>query len=64
MEIEECRSWLDRHRGEYWQIAHEAGLSYSWIIRFAAGDIVNPGVYTIRKLASAIKRIEDRSTPV
>lgn len=47
-------SALDRHRGNWPEIAASAEVSYSWLSKFANNHIPNPGVVTLDKLAAAI----------
>jgi hypothetical protein len=48
---EEVRAQLLRRRGKYRQIAELAGVSYSWVEKFARGKIDRPTYLYLRKLA-------------
>ncbi len=41
-------------KGEWPVLAREAGVSYSWLVKFMGGEIPNPGVRTLTKLAAAL----------
>lgn len=48
--VEATRTHLRRHRGEWPDIATSAGLSYWWLLKFAQGQIKEPGASKIEKL--------------
>lgn len=50
----QLKARLARVKGDWPVIAKRAGLSYSWICKFAIGQIDNPGYETLRKLNSAL----------
>lgn len=47
--INEIR-WRMRQRPSLTQVAREAGLTYSWVCKFADGRINNPTVRTVTRL--------------
>ena len=46
----EVRAALEARRGDWPQIADEAGVSHSWISQFVRNKIPNPGFATLMKL--------------
>lgn len=49
-----------RHKGDWVSLASESGLSYSWLTKFAQGQIPDPRLSTVAKLATAIERRETK----
>lgn len=47
------RERLNLIRGDWLRIATAAGVSHSWISQFVRGKIRNPGIETLRAVASA-----------
>ena len=52
---EELKAALDARKGDWPAVAHDAGVSYSWLTKYAAGKIGNPGYATLVKLRDALK---------
>lgn len=50
----QLKARLSRVKGDWPVIAQKSGLSYSWVCKFAVGQISNPGYETLRKLSSAL----------
>ena len=44
------RDSLRKHKGNWIEIAREANVSHSWIGKFVAGNIPNPGYKTLLAL--------------
>lgn len=47
-----------RAHGNYTQVAQETGISLSWMYQFGRGEIQNPGLATIKKLAEWLEERE------
>lgn len=47
--VDETRARL-RKRGQLAKVAHETGLTYSWLTKFSDGRISNPTVRTLIQL--------------
>lgn len=47
---------LDARRGDWQALAAKAGVSYSWLSKFANGHIPNPGFATLTKLHNELSR--------
>lgn len=45
---------LRRRQGEWPDIAKAAGLSYSWLCKFAQNKIPNPGIESLAQLDKAL----------
>jgi len=45
---------LNQRKGEWPQIAQEAGVSYSWLCKLAQGVIQNPRYLHLQKLARVL----------
>lgn len=54
--LENIRNELRSRKGDWGVIASEAGVSYSWLTKFANNKIPNPGVITIERLDGILKR--------
>jgi len=48
--IDDLRSYVRNHTLSQEKLAREAGISYSWLSKFAQGQIDNPRANTITKL--------------
>lgn len=57
------RQRLDARRGEWPEIAKQAGVSHSWLSKFMRGCIPNPGLRTLEKLDSALSPELAQPTP-
>lgn len=57
---EEVKTLLVRRRGEWRAVAAGAGVSHSWICKFANGHIPNPGFVTLCKLKDYLTRRKSR----
>lgn len=44
------RSLLKQRKGHWRKIADAAGVSYSWVCKFAGGEIPNPGYARLQRL--------------
>ena len=55
--IHEVTALLNKRRGDWPQIAADdaAGVSYSWLTKFATGRIKNPGYLKLRTLRDYLK---------
>ena len=51
----QIKALLERRRGDWAEIAAGAGVSYSWLSKFANGHIPNPGFATLCKLHDYLK---------
>ena len=45
---------LEAKKGEWLSVAKAAGISYSWLSKFANGHIPNPGYATLTKLHAVL----------
>ena len=45
---------LNERKGDWQRVARTAGVSYSWLTKFAQGRIPNPGYMTLKRLHSAL----------
>ncbi len=52
----EVRDLLEARRGDWRQIAADAGVSYSWVSQFMRNKIPNPGFETLKSLAHALSQ--------
>lgn len=50
----ELRAQLAERKGEWPAIAERAGVSYSWLCKFAVGRIDNPGYDSLKRLNGAL----------
>ena len=48
-----ARELLDRCRGHWPVVEKRSGVSYSWLSKFARGEIANPGVDTLQAVRDA-----------
>ncbi len=48
------RERLENRRGDWPEIAVSAGISHSWLSKFANGHIPNPGLRTLERLELAL----------
>jgi len=55
-------SMLNAKKGDWQAISEAAGVSYSWLSKFANGHIPNPGYVTLRKLHDTLSS-KRRATP-
>ena len=46
------KKWLSDERGNWPQIAEEAGVGYEWLTALMQGDIKDPGIQKIERLAA------------
>jgi transcriptional regulator with XRE-family HTH domain len=51
---ENLKAQLREQRGNFQSIAERAGMSYSWLSKFANDHIPNPGITSLRKLKAAL----------
>jgi transcriptional regulator with XRE-family HTH domain len=56
--IAELRAYVRAHELSQEKLAREAGISYSWLSKFAQGQIDNPRAETIAKLEDYWRRDE------
>lgn len=52
---EQTRSELRSLRGQWPSIASSAGLSYWWLLKFAQGQITEPGATKLEKLRAEVR---------
>lgn len=50
------KSQLELRRGEWLDVAKQAGVSHSWISKFVNGHIPNPGYGTLVKLSDVLNQ--------
>ena len=50
------RALLMRRKGSWTTVARNAGVSYSWVTKFAAGHFENPGIGTLMRLHGALTK--------
>ena len=50
------RTRLEASRGDWPALAERAGVSHSWLSKFANGHIRNPGLRTLERLDVALGR--------
>lgn len=53
--IEETKALLDVRKGQWVEVAKEAGVGYEWLLKFAKGKINHPGFDKIAKLYTYLK---------
>lgn len=51
---ETLKAQLRQKRGSFQAIADKAGMSYSWLSKFANDHIPNPGITSLKKLKAAL----------
>ena len=56
--VHEAQSRLRQAKGRWPQIAAQAGLSHSWLVKLCAGDIQNPGYRTLQSVLRAIDDVQ------
>lgn len=54
--IADTRARLEARRGDWPQVARDAGVSYSWLCKFAVGTIANPGANHLHALRGVLLR--------
>lgn len=47
---------LQRRKGDWPAIAEKADVSYSWLTKFAQGKINNPGIRTVDRLKTILRK--------
>lgn len=52
--LESLRTELANRRGSITKIANQSGISYSWLMQFTHGKIVNPTVKRVEALRNAL----------
>jgi len=61
------RARIGSYQGPLSELAREAGVKASWLHMFARGEIPNPGVQQVQRLADVLNRTpdprSDSSTP-
>ena len=57
------RSRLEARRGEWPDIAKQAGVSHSWLSQFMRGLIPNPGIRTLEKLDAVLPKRRTTNQP-
>lgn len=60
---EQTRASLRTLRGEWPSIAKAAGLSYWWLLKFAQGQIKEPGATKLEKLRAEVLARTDNANP-
>lgn len=58
--VEETRARLVKFHGRYPEIGKSAGLSYSWLTKFAQGRALNPTMRNLEPLISALDKLEEQ----
>jgi len=53
--ISEVRSGLQLNKGRWPLISRRAGVSYSWLTKFAQGRIANPGARQLESVEAALR---------
>ena len=53
--LEQVMRWLETQRGSWREIADETGLGYQWLTALMQGDIQDPGVRKIERLARLMR---------
>lgn len=54
--IADTRARLEPWRGQWPRLAREAGVSYSWLCKFAGGSIESPGTKHLQALRDVLLR--------
>lgn len=54
---QQVRAALLLHKGDWPELARESRVSYSWITKFAAGKIPNPGYPRLVRLNDQIRAL-------
>ncbi|MBI2725422.1 MAG: hypothetical protein HYX42_04150 [Polaromonas sp.] len=52
----QVRELLNKHKGDWQEIAQSSNVSYSWISKFVNGHIPNPGYATLRDLQAHLAK--------
>lgn len=56
--VDETRTRLVKFHGRYPEIGRMAGLSYSWLTKFAQGRALNPTMRNLEPLQRALDELE------
>ena len=56
------RTRLERHRGQFAEIARKHRISYSWLTKFAQGKLENPTLRNLNALSTALKKLDAAAT--
>lgn len=54
--IQDVKNRLLARKGDWLEISKEAGVSYSWIVKFADDQILNPGYLTLIRLQAVLRK--------
>lgn len=54
MDVNKILLQVEKHRGDWPALAREAGVTYSWLTKFAAKTIPGPRIVTLQKLEAAL----------
>lgn len=57
---QEVLAALEVRRGDWLTVSKVSGVSYSWLSKFANGNIRNPGFETLKKLSEALSNIAEQ----
>ena len=52
--IQDVKQRLIARKGDWLEVAKHSGVSHSWIVKFADGQIKNPGHLTLTKLKETL----------
>lgn len=52
--VSKTRALLQARRGDWPKVAAAADVSYSWLCKFAAGDIPSPGIVKLQSVHDAL----------
>ncbi len=55
MNVTETISALQARRGGWPELAKQAGVSYSWLVKFAGGKIADPRVNTLAAIQQVLR---------
>ena len=53
--LQQVTHWLETQRGSWVEIADEAQVGYQWLTALMQGDIQDPGVRKIERLARLMR---------
>lgn len=59
---QEVLTMLEARRGDWAAVSTAAGVSYSWLSKFANGHIQNPGYSTLKRLLEALVSTQPTTT--
>jgi hypothetical protein len=62
-DIEALRAEVNARKGQWAALARVGGFDYSWLIRFARGDVAEPRMSRLQKTREALDRLPVEAKP-